>query len=85
MPEGQTHDKLAQEFVTFLLEKIQNIHDKFTRIEEFKPPTNKQVPLLRKFLPLSHNKIHKEILTMNNKTCKLDHIPTKILKRILPA
>ena len=29
--------------------------------------------------------MHKEILSMNNKTYKLDHIPTEILKRILPA
>ena len=40
---------------------------------------------LENFLPLSYNEIHKEILSMNNKTCELDHIPTEILKRILPA
>ena len=80
MPEGQTNDKLAEEFATFFLEKIQNTHDKFTRIE-FKPSTNQQVPLLRTFLPLSC----KEILSMNNKTCEVDDIPTETLKRILPA
>ena len=38
-----------------------------------------------KFLPLSCIEIHKEILSMNNKTCELDHIPTEILKRTLHA
>ena len=85
MQEDQTNDKLAEEFATFFLEKFHNICDKFTRIKEFKPSTNEQVPLLRKFSPLLCNEIHKEILSMNNKTCKLDHIPNEILKRILPA
>ena len=35
--------------------------------------------------PLSCNEVHKEILSMNNKTCKLDHIPTEVLQRILPT
>ena len=85
MPDGQTDDKLVEEFATFFLEKIQNTCDKFTRIEEFKPSTNEQVPLLRKLLPLPYNEIHKDIFSENNKTCKFDHIPTKIPKRILPA
>ena len=67
------------------LKKIENICDKFTGIEEFKPSTNEQVPLLRKFSPLSCNKVHKEILSMNNKTCEPDHIPTEVHKRILPT
>ena len=84
MPERQTDDKLAEEFATFFFEKIQNIHDKFTGIKEIEPSINEQVPLLGKFLPLSCNEIHKEILSMNNKTCESDHIPTEIHKRLLP-
>ena len=53
MPEGQTDVKLAKEFATFFLEKIENICNKFTGIEEFKPSTNEQVPLLRKYSPLT--------------------------------
>ena len=85
MPEGQTNVKLAEEFATFFLEKIKNIRDKFTGNEEFKPFTNEQVPLLRKFSPLSCSEVHKEILGMNNKTYKLDHIPTAVPKGILPT
>ena len=85
MPEGQTDDKLAEEFATFFLGKIQNIHNKFTGIEELNSSINEQELILSKFLQLSYNKIHKELLSMNNKTCKLDHIPTEIIKRIPPA
>ena len=85
MPEGQTNVKLAEEFATFSLEKIKNICDKFMGIEEFKPSTNEQVPVLRKFSPLSCSEVHKEILSMGNKTCELDHILTKVIKGILPT
>ena len=85
MPEVQTDSILAKEFATFFLEKIENIHDKFTGIEEFKLATNEQVPPLKTFSPLSCDEIQKEILSMNNKTCELDHIPTQVLKIILPT
>ena len=65
MPGVQTDVKLAEEFPTFFLEKIEDIHDKFREIEEFKPSTNEQ-------LPLYCNEVHKEILSMNNKTYELD-------------
>ena len=45
MSEGQTDVKLAEEFATFFLEKTENISDKFTEIEEFKPSTNEEAPL----------------------------------------
>ena len=40
---------------------------------------------LKTFSPFSCNEVQMEILSMNNKTCKLDHIPTQVLKRILPT
>ena len=79
MPKGQTDSILAKEFATFFLEKIENIHDKFTGIEEFKPSTNEQATPLKTFSPLSCDEVQKEILSMNNMTCKLDHIPTQVL------
>ena len=80
MPEGQTDSILAKEFATFFLEKIKNICDKFTGIEEFKLATNEQATPLKTFSPLSYNEVQKEILSMN-KTCELDHIPTQVLKK----
>ena len=37
MHEGQTDSMLAKEFATFFLKKIENIHNLFTGIDEFKP------------------------------------------------
>ena len=85
MPEGQTDVKLAEEFATFFLEKIENMCDKFTGIEELKPFTNEQVPLLKNFSLLTCNEVHKKMLSMSNKNCELDHIPTEVLNRILPS
>ena len=56
----------------------------FTGIDEFKPASNEQATPLKNFSPLSCDEVQKEILSMNNKTCELDHIPTQVLKRILP-
>ena len=64
--------------------KLENICNKFKGIEEFKPATNEQATTPKTFSPLSCNEVQKEILSMNNKTCKLDHIPTQVLKKILP-
>ena len=57
MPKGQTDSILAKEFATFFHEKIENIHDKFTGIEEFKPASDEQVTPLRNFSPLSCNEV----------------------------
>ena len=48
MLEGHTDVKLAEEFATFFLKKIENICDKLTGIEKYKLSTNEQVPLLKK-------------------------------------
>ena len=84
MPEGQTDSMLAKEFATFFLEKIENIYDLFTGIDEFKPAINEHASPLENFSPLTCNEVRKEIMGMNNKTCELDHIPTQVLKQILP-
>ena len=39
------------------MKKIENIHDKFTGIDEFKPASNEQVTPLRNFSPLSCNEV----------------------------
>ena len=80
MPEGQSDSMSAKEFVTFFLEKIENIHDLFTGIDEFKSAINEQASPLENISPLTCNEVQKEVMGMNNKTCELDHIPTQVLK-----
>ena len=57
MPEGQADSMLAKEFATFFLEKIENIHDLFTGIDEFKPAINEHASPLENFSPLSCNEV----------------------------
>ena len=79
MPEGQSDSMLAKEFATFFLEKIENLCNLFTGIDEFKPAINEQASPLENFSPLTCNEVQKEVMDMDNKTCELDHIPTQVL------
>ena len=47
--------------------------------------TDQSVPLLRRFAPLTEKQVSLIIKQMKSKTCELDDIPTKILKKILPT
>ena len=49
MPEGQSDGMLAKEFATFFLEKIENICNLFTGIDEFQPAINEQALPLENF------------------------------------
>ena len=57
MPEGQTDSMLAKEFATFFLEKIENICNPFTGIDEFKPAINEHASPLENFSPLTCNEV----------------------------
>ena len=46
---------------------------------------NTSVPRLQDLLPLTNEEIEREILSMKNKTCELDAIPTNVIKDILLA
>ena len=85
MPEGQSDGMLAKEFATFFLDKIENIRNLFTGIDEFKPAINDKATPLENFSPLTCDEVQKEVMGMKNKTCELDHIPTQVLKQILPT
>ena len=85
MPEGQSDGMLAKEFAKFFLQKIEDICNLFTRIDEFKPGINERALPLDNFSPLTCNEVLKEIMGMKNKTCELDPIPTQVLKQILPT
>ena len=58
--------------------------DEFTNIEEFKPQIN-DTPQLRCIAPLMMEEVQKEIMSMKNKSCKLDIISTELLKEMLPS
>ena len=45
-------------------------------------PSN--APLFRTFVPLTEDEVKKEIINMTAKSCKLDPVPTDLLKQSLP-
>ena len=75
-------NKLAEDFASFFLEKIQKIRDKFEGIPAYQPK-HMAVPQLVKFPPFSQKEIKKLIMSMKTKSCELDVMPTNILKQII--
>ena len=82
MPLGKMDSQLAEEFVTFFLEKIDKIRDKFKGIAPYHP-RQLGTPNLEKFAPISSRQLEKIIHKMKPKTCALDLIPTSKLQEII--
>ena len=51
---------------------------------KFKPQIN-HIPHLKCFSPLTMEEVQKEVMSMKNKSCKLDIIFTELLKEIIPS
>ena len=75
-------EELAEEFVDYFLNKIKIIRDLFEDTEKYTLRPS-DAPLFR-FAPLTEDEVRKEIFNMNTKSCKLDPIPTNLLKQLLP-
>ena len=52
-PEATSDSALAEDFASFFHDKIDNIHSRFDIIQPYKPNEKCNVPLLRKFTPIS--------------------------------
>ena len=84
MPEGKMDAQLAGEFASFFLDKTKN-QTSIPKHWSVHPEVNASVPRLQDLLPLTNEEIEREIISMNNKTCELDAIPTYLIKGILLA
>ena len=84
-PTHNTKEELAEDFATFFQNKILKIRELFNGTEQYEATTDQSVPLLRRFAPLTEKQVSLIIKQMKSKTCELDDIPTKILKKILPT
>ena len=73
----------AEDFASFFHDKIDNIQSRFNNIQPYKPSDKCNVPLLRKFAPISGRQLERTITSMPSKTCILDIIPTARLKEVL--
>ena len=82
MPPSTGNCQLAEEFVEFCHTKIEKNRERFTDIEPYQP-RQLDVPLLRKFTPVTTSQLEKTIKGMPSKTYQLDIIPTDKLKEVL--
>ena len=74
---------LAEDFASFFHNKIDNIRSRFKDKHPYKPNEKCNVPLLKKFTPISARQLEKTITSMPSKTCALDIMPTARLKEVL--
>ena len=83
LPEATSDSALAEDFASFFHDKINNIRSRFNNIQPYKPNEKCNIPLLRKFTPISARQLEKTITSMPSKTCTLDIMPTARLKEVL--
>ena len=79
LPDNKTYGEMADDFADFFIVKIQTIRDELSSANEFKPQVS-NIPQLNQFPPLKIEEIQKEIMSMKNKSCELDDVPTNMLK-----
>ena len=82
-PEHTSDDNLVEDFANFFLEKITKIRESL-KDKPIYTPTPMDAPKLQEFKALEENDVHRVILSLRTKTCKLDPVPTTIFKMLLP-
>ena len=83
-PKYSNPEDLANEFVAYFETKILNIR----KVSEDTTPyhsTQKDVPRLSRLAPMTEREVGKVITSLKTKSCKVDVIPTNILKKLIPA
>ena len=70
--------------MNYFIAKIKKICNTLKNYPIYKP-VHQDIKLLRKFQSLTEQEVSKIIGKMASKSCEIDPIPTKILKRILPS
>ena len=84
LPVHNLQEEIANVFADFFIGKIQTVRDELSSAEGFKPQVN-NIPQFKQFSPLKMEEVQKEIMSMKNKSCELNVIPTNLLKEILPS
>ena len=64
------------------MDKIQKIRDNLTGNPTYEP-TKKVTSRLAEFRPFDQTEVKKIILSMKSKSCKLDALPTRLLKECI--
>ena len=71
---------MAEEFAACFINKIRKIRDALDTGPKFKPTQQSSSKSLENFTNLMEDEVEKIIMFMPTKSCKLDAIPTKVLK-----
>ena len=84
LPPHDSNESLANHFTDYFISKIDKIHENFIGIPAFAPEVT-DVPIFKKFAPLTPSQVPKLVVDMQTKSCELDPIPTHVFKQMLPV
>ena len=82
MPESEFDKQLAEDFTDYFMEKIKKIQDSLSGYQKYKP-NHKSTPTFSAFILMTEEEAAKLIGKMASKLCKLNLLPTTLLKEIL--
>ena len=89
LPSGVSDSSLATQFAVFFDSKIKKLCARFIPdiLPNIPPHTSPSTapPLLSEFAPASLEEVENAILAATDASCSLDILPTKVLKKCLPA
>ena len=84
LPKRDSDEQLTEEFAEHFMAKIKKIQDALENHPIYKPE-HRGIDQLKEFQPLSENEVSKIIGKMTRKSCKIDPMPTTLLKKVLPS
>ena len=84
LPPSVDKNKFSDEFANYFIEKIQIIREQLDLYDKY-VPWHKEIPTLSQFDPMTTEEVTRLISSMATKSCKLDAIPTSVLKQITPS
>ena len=82
-PAHTSNEELAESFASHFQGKIDKIRELLSNKPVYSPE-DLVVPELKEFTPMSQEEVSKVISGLKSKSCKLDPIPTTVLKVMLP-
>ena len=83
LPLSMKNEELAEEFASFFINKINKIREALDSGPKFKPTQHRSSKSFNNFTKLAEGEVEKMIMSMPTKSCKLDVLPTKVLKDIV--
>ena len=83
LPPSMNNEELAEEFASFFINKIRKIREALDTSPKFKPTQQSSSKSFENFTNLTKEEMEKIVMSMPTKSCKLDVLPTKVLKDIV--